>query len=62
MDKTITFDCQTKMVNPCCEDCIIRKACTLHEAVEKETHSMQPEILCIIPTHNKSALQTPLIV
>lgn len=54
MDKTITFDCQTKMVNLYCEDCIVHKECTLHETIEKETYVMQPKILCRKPSQNQS--------
>ena len=36
MYKIITLDCQTKMVNLCCEDCLARKECKIHETKEKK--------------------------
>ena len=32
--ETITLDCQTKMANIFCEDCLARKDCKIHEAIK----------------------------
>ena len=45
MYKIITLDCQTKMVNLCCEDCLARKECKIHETIEKNMDDAPKDIM-----------------